>query len=154
MRVQETSPALRCLLRRQSALSPGMQPGSRSSSSRPGCPIADPQEVGVLAVTASFAAPTFVPSPVLYTKPDGTAVTNFHDSLARWAGVSDSARHTAQWQSAVTAAILEQRQRMERKWGGCLASAPPVPVLGVDQHTARVGLVIAADDHTPSACET
>jgi hypothetical protein len=42
-------------------------------------------------VTGAWHNPTsHVPSPVLYTKPDGTQVTNFPQSLALWAGVIES----------------------------------------------------------------
>jgi hypothetical protein len=41
-------------------------------------------------VTGAWYNPTsHVPSPVLYVKEDGTQVTNFPQSLAKWAGVSN-----------------------------------------------------------------
>lgn len=43
-------------------------------------------------VTAVYFHESFVPSPVLYTKKDGTEVTNFPASLALWAGVDDAGR--------------------------------------------------------------
>jgi hypothetical protein len=48
----------------------------------------DASSVAFPIVTGAWYNPTsHVPSPVLYTKEDGTQVTNFPQSLAKWAGV-------------------------------------------------------------------
>lgn len=47
-------------------------------------------------------------NPVLYTKEDGTRVTNFHEGLAKWAGTNDSLRGTDEWQNKIEAKIREQ----------------------------------------------
>lgn len=51
----------------------------------------DPSLVAFPIVTGAWHNPSsHVPSPVVYTKPDGTQVTNFPQSLAIWAGVVDA----------------------------------------------------------------
>jgi hypothetical protein len=37
----------------------------------------------------------FIENPVLYTKKDGTEVTNFHEGIAKWAATSDQLRGTS-----------------------------------------------------------
>jgi hypothetical protein len=51
----------------------------------------DTNYVAIPIVTGAWFNPlSHVPSPVLYTKEDGTEVTNFPQSLATWAGVIES----------------------------------------------------------------
>ncbi|KAI2500997.1 hypothetical protein MHU86_13471 [Fragilaria crotonensis] len=45
-----------------------------------------------LVTAVWFQYESHVPSPVLYVKEDGTEVTNFPESLAKWAGVDDQGR--------------------------------------------------------------
>ena len=54
---------------------------------------ANKNAVALPLVTAVwFQYESHVPSPVLYVKEDGTEVTNFPESLAKWAGVDDQGR--------------------------------------------------------------
>jgi len=46
----------------------------------------------LLTVVSTWKSCHFIPSPILYTKEDGTRVTNFPDSLAAFAGVTDQLR--------------------------------------------------------------
>jgi hypothetical protein len=71
----ETGPVVRHIARHE-----GERQG-KSDSSHAAFPI----------VTGAWHNPTsHVPSPVVYTKPDGTEVTNFPQSLALWAGVIET----------------------------------------------------------------
>jgi hypothetical protein len=38
---------------------------------------------------------------VLYTKSDGTEVTNFHEGIAKWAETSDAIRESEEWMNAI-----------------------------------------------------
>ncbi|CAN0106633.1 unnamed protein product, partial [Phaeothamnion confervicola] len=62
-----------------------------------------------LTVTSVWFQDTFVESPVLYTKADGTEVTDFPNSIAAWAGTTVAARENPEtagdyWE-AVTLAV-------------------------------------------------
>jgi hypothetical protein len=137
------------------------------------------RSVAVLAVVATFKGPTFVPSPVVHRNEDGTVgttrnavliicrpltestgpktisfcwqeVTNFHDSLAKWAGTSDSLRGTAAWRDAVTKRIRAEQEHFFQKYRATeeLSDAsPPVGghglVFGTDSSTARASVLTA-----------
>eukprot|EP01050_Picozoa_sp_SAG11_P017341 SAG11_NODE_2490_length_3294_cov_3.906416_2_plen_183_part_00 len=100
---------------------------------------------GLLAVVAAWKAPTFVESPVLYTKPDGTEVTNWQDSLAKWAGTTDAIRGSPKWQAAVTKAVRAQEARYAaaqetlRVRGG---EDEVVPYGVADNETVRLGKML------------
>ncbi|CAE8621602.1 unnamed protein product, partial [Polarella glacialis] len=63
------------------------------------------ERVALLTVVSVFKGPSFVENPVLYTKADGTQVTNFHDGLAKLAGTSNAERGTAAYSEAVEACL-------------------------------------------------
>ena len=104
---------------------------------------ANARAAAILAVVATFQAPTFVRSPVLYTKEDGTEVTNFHDSLAAWAGTTDAKRGEAEWREAVTHAIRREEKHFFSKFRSSeeLSGQANGSVLGTDRSTARLGAV-------------
>ena len=64
-------------------------------------------QVTLLQVISTWKSCHFVPSPVLYTKPDGARVTDFPNSLAAFAGVTDALRtsNPAAYNAAVDAAV-------------------------------------------------
>jgi hypothetical protein len=81
----------------------------------------------ILTVVSTWRSCHFVPSPVLYTKSDGTRVTDFPNSLARFAGVTDQLRsekpdaYNGAVESAVRAAVAAT--------AGCTTASPlPAPV--------------------------
>ena len=104
---------------------------------------ANARAAAILAVVATCQAPTFVRSPVLYTKEDGTEVTNFHDCLAAWAGTSDAKRGEAEWREAVTRAIRREEKHFFSKFRSSeeLSGQANGSVLGTDRSTARLGAV-------------
>ena len=106
---------------------------------------ANTRSVAMLSVVAAYKGPTFVQSPVLYRKDDGTEVTNFHDSLAKWAGTTDANRGTDVWREAVTSAIRREEKHF---WQKCRSNevlaevgASPQAVFGTDNATARVNVL-------------
>jgi len=85
-------------------------------------------ECAVLAVVSVvWRGPTFVENPVLYTKPDGTEVTNFHEGIAKWADTHDSKRGTREYFEAIHKRIdvCEDLFKYTK------------PLYGVDSKTAR-----------------
>lgn len=68
-------------------------------------------EATLLTVVSVWNSRYFIPSPVLYTKSDGTRVTDFPNSLAAFAGITDQLRiddpdaYNAAIETAVRAAI-------------------------------------------------
>lgn len=64
-------------------------------------------QVTLLQVISTWKSCHFVPSPILYTKPDGARVTDFPNSLAAFAGVTDSLRtsNPGAYNAAVDAAV-------------------------------------------------
>jgi hypothetical protein len=73
----ETDAALRALLLQAIKETPGMT---------------NTKNVTFLQVISTWNSCHFLPSPVLYTKPDGTRVTDFPNSLAAFAATSDKTR--------------------------------------------------------------
>jgi len=71
-------------------------------------------EVAVLAVVSTYKAESFVENPILYTKSDGTKVTNFHEGLAKWAGTSDVERGTPAYNQAINKAIRRAEQEIAK----------------------------------------
>ncbi|MGR9087012.1 MAG: hypothetical protein ACU841_08065 [Gammaproteobacteria bacterium] len=67
------------------------------------------QYATLLTVVSTWKSCHFVPSPLLYTKDDGTRVTDFPNSLAAFAGVSDQLRidDPAAYNAAVETAIRQ-----------------------------------------------
>ena len=63
----------------------------------------------LLTVVSTWDSCHFVPSPILYTKDDGTRVTDFPNSLAEFAGVTDQLRvdDPPAYNAAVEAAIRQ-----------------------------------------------
>jgi len=94
-------------------------------------------ECAVLAVVSVvWRGPTFVENPILYTKPDGTEVTNFHDGIAKWAGTSDKVRGTPEYYKAIHAKIdlCEELFQYVK------------PVYGTDPNTARFNRQMKEED--------
>lgn len=78
----------------------------------------DMTAVAVPLVTAVwFQSAAHVPSPMVRTLPDGTAVTNFPDSLALWAGVADADR------TALADATCHSTTHPGSERDGCTAAA-------------------------------
>lgn len=71
-------------------------------------------EAALLTVVAVWKSPHFLPSPVLYTKDDGTRVTDFPNSLAKFAGISDRLRieDPAGYQRAIQRAVRSAAQKL------------------------------------------
>lgn len=123
--------------------------------------------VAIPLVTAVwFQYESHVPSPVIKTKQDGTQITNFPDSLAVWANVSDNDR-TANQQEEQSCTI-GQNDAQQRYWDGIRIAVrnaeqsllqltenektygPPFQCqrkiqFGVGTETARVNTPIAVD---------
>ena len=76
-------------------------------------------------------------------------VTNFHDSLAKWAGTSDSLRGTALWRDAVTNRIRAEQEHFFRKYRSSeeLSDASALgghgQIFGTDSSTARASVLSA-----------
>lgn len=124
LEADETSLKLRALMEKQAAVA-GKQKADGGS---------------LLAVVSSWKAPSFVESPVLYTKSDGTEVTNWQDSLAKWAGTSDKIRGSAEWQEAVRSAVRAEEARQAAAWAAARNNTEGTRVYGVaDDKTLRLG---------------
>ena len=110
-------------------------------------------QVTLLQVISTWKSCHFVPSPVLYTKPapDGARVTDFPNSLAAFAGVSDALRTSdpAAYNNAVEAAVRAKLALLPSEAGsdGCIDNpstfpnpAAPDTVIryGVDKSTKRM----------------
>ncbi|HEX5657718.1 MAG TPA: hypothetical protein VFX59_11010 [Polyangiales bacterium] len=97
---EETTPDLRKLLLQAIKETPG---------------ITNTANVTFLQVISVWHSCHFVPSPVLYTKPDGTRVTDFPNSLAKFAGTTDATRvanptvYNAAVESAVRAGVEQTK---------------------------------------------
>jgi len=94
-------------------------------------------ECAVLAVVSVvWRGPTFVENPVLYVKPDGTEVTNFHEGIAKWAGTDDKLRGTPEYFAAIHKRIdlCEDLFQFTK------------PVYGTDPFTARFNQQMEAKD--------
>lgn len=67
------------------------------------------QYATLLTVVSTWKSCHFIPSPILYTKEDGTRVTDFPNSLAAFAGVTDQLRldDPAAYNAAVQTAIRQ-----------------------------------------------
>ncbi len=89
---EETSPDLRKLLLQAIKETPG---------------ITNTKNVTFLQVISVWSSCHFLPSPVLYTKPDGTRVTDFPNSLAKFASTTDATRtsNPAAYNAAVETAV-------------------------------------------------
>ena len=120
-----------------------------------------------LVTAVWFQFESHVPSPVLYTKADGTQVTNFPDSLAKWAGADDRGRtalldasckdetcpadakaaEQAYWDSIRAAVRSAEANRPSEE--DAAAYGPPFKCkerirFGVDDDTARVNFAFSA----------
>ena len=125
----ETDTSLRALLLQAIKETPGMT---------------NTKQVTFLQVISVYDSCHFVPSPVLYTKPDGTRVTDFPNSLAMFAGTSEKQRmadpdaYNAAVEKAVRAGIEATKGCVE----GAPAAAAPKPQTaasyGVDKTTKRM----------------
>jgi len=94
-------------------------------------------ECAVLAVVSVvWRGPTFVENPVLYIKPDGTEVTNFHEGIAKWAETSDTLRGTPAYFQAIHKKIdlCEELFKFTK------------PVYGTDVNTARFNQQMSMDN--------
>lgn len=110
-------------------------------------------EVTFLQVISTWKSCHFVPSPILYTNSDGTRVTDFPNSLAKWAGTTDAMRtgDPAGYNNAIEMKIrqtLAANSAVPPPIGSdnCIDEAPtytPVPEkdlirYGVDKMTKRI----------------
>jgi hypothetical protein len=106
-----------------------------------------------LQVISTWKSCHFVPSPVLYTKPDGARVTDFPNSLAKFSGTTDKQRteQPAQYNAAVEGAV---RAGVEKTKSCVDAPAAPGPTpakladYAVDKKTKRMN-----DTYRPCAFE-
>ncbi len=90
----ETDPALRALILQAIQETPLLEPKNTNQAT-------------FLQVISTWKSCHFIPSPVLTTKPDGTRVTDFPNSLAAFAGTTDQERidNPAVYNAAVEAAV-------------------------------------------------
>jgi hypothetical protein len=137
----ETSPAVRALILQAIQETPLLEPKNVTQAT-------------FLQVISTWKSCHFVPSPVLYTKGDGTRVTDFPNSLAAFAGVTDQLRiddpaaYNAAVETAIRAAVATT--------GNCVEPPAPFPVpspaelasYGVDKKTKRMN-----DTYRPCAFE-
>jgi hypothetical protein len=101
------------------------------------------KQVTFLQVISVWSSCHFIPSPVLYTKPDGTRVTDFPNSLAAFAGTSDKTRtaepdtYYAAVEKAVRAGIESTKACLDGP--SAPASKPKLPAsYAVDKTTKRM----------------
>lgn len=124
----ETDPALRALLLQAIKETPGMT---------------NVKNVTFLQVISVWRSCHFIPSPVLYTKPDGTRVTDFPNSLASFAGTSDKTR-TSDANTYYTAVEKAVRAGIESTKSCVDGQAPAFPkpkqaaTYAVDKATKRM----------------
>lgn len=132
---EETSPDLRKLLLQAIKETPG---------------ITNTKNVTFLQVISVWNSCHFLPSPVLYTKPDGTRVTDFPNSLAKFASTTDATRtsnpavYNAAVETAVRAGVAQTQDCTEPGTLSIGASGH----YGVDKHTKRMN-----DAYRPCAFE-
>jgi hypothetical protein len=132
---EETSPDLRKLLLQSIAETPG---------------ITNTKNVTFLQVISVWNSCHFLPSPVLYTKPDGTRVTDFPNSLAKFASTTDATRvsnpsvYEAAVESAVRAGVAQTQDCTDPVAFPLGSSAS----YAVDKHTKRM-----IDAYRPCAFE-
>jgi hypothetical protein len=106
-----------------------------------------------LQVISTWKSCHFLPSPVLYAKPDGTRVTDFPNSLAAFAGTSDVQRtanptvYSAAVETAVRAGVEATKDCVDRSSSPATA-APASARYGVDKATKRM-----IDTYRPCAFE-
>jgi hypothetical protein len=101
------------------------------------------REVTFLQVISTWNACHFLPSPILYTKPDGTRVTDFPRSLAAFAGTTEAQRtaepavYNAAVDKAVRAGVEKTKDCVDAP---ATAVAPPVKraSYSVDKKTKRM----------------
>lgn len=128
------------------------------------------ESVALPLVTAVwFQYESHVPSPILFIKEDGTEVTNFPESLAKWAGVDDGGR-TAVLDSNCQGDTCPADAKLAEQayWDGIRAAVrkaeanrpteeeaskygPPFHCkekvrFGVDNHTARINYSFTAEE--------
>jgi hypothetical protein len=137
----ETSPAVRALILQAIQETPLLEPKNVTQAT-------------FLQVISTWKSCHFVPSPVLYTKGDGTRVTDFPNSLAAYAGTTDAERisNPASYNAKVEAAIRAAVETTKN----CAEPGPPFPVpfpaeaasYGVDKKTKRMN-----DTYRPCAFE-
>jgi hypothetical protein len=106
-----------------------------------------------LQVISTWKSCHFVPSPVLYAKPDGTRVTDFPNSLAKFAGTRDKQRveQPAQYNLALEAAVragVEKTKNCVDAPAGPGAAAAKLASYAVDKTTKRMN-----DAYRPCAFE-
>jgi hypothetical protein len=137
---EETDPAVRALILQAIEETPLLEPKNTNQAT-------------LLQVISTWKSCHFVPSPVLYTKPgsDGARVTDFPNSLAAFAGVTDALRtsNPAAYNAAVETAVRAKLSLPPSEAGsdGCIdnPSTFPNPVApdtviryAVDKNTKRM----------------
>jgi len=84
----------------------------------------DRSRVAIPIVVAVWYHDSFVPSPAIATLDDGTAITNFPESLAKWAGVKDADRTAVLVEEEHEGCYEKQEQQDEPKATTCSAATP------------------------------
>jgi hypothetical protein len=114
--------------------------------------LSNTSQATFLQVISTWKSCHFVPSPVLYTKPDGTRVTDFPNSLARFATTSDAERtaHPDAYNAAVESAVRAGVARTESCVDNPSTFGAPTTLTryGVDKVTKRMN-----DTYRPCAFE-
>jgi len=124
---EETDAPVRALIQQAVAETPG---------------LTNTKNATFLQVISTWKSCHFLPSPVLYTKPDGTRVTDFPHSLAAFSGttdevrVADAAAYNAAVETAVRAGVEQTKECVDAP---AAAGAPATPAhYGVDKFTKRM----------------
>jgi hypothetical protein len=134
----ETDPAIRALILRAIEETPG---------------LTNTHQATFLQVIATWHSCHFLPSPVLYTKPDGTRVTDFPHSLASFAKTTDEQRtaNPGAYNAAVEAAVRAGVEATKDCVDTASSAAAPTAATaryGVDKLTKRMN-----DTYRPCAFE-
>lgn len=114
--------------------------------------ITNTRQATFLQVISTWRSCHFIPSPVLYTKDDGTRVTDFPNSLAAFAGTSDATRtsnpavYNAAIETAVRAGVAETQDCVEPP--PSRLTSPATTTYSVDKATKRM-----IDAYRPCAFE-
>jgi hypothetical protein len=105
--------------------------------------VTNTQNVTFLQVITTWDSCHFIPSPVLYTKPDGTRVTDFPNSLAAFASTRDETRTADpdKYYAAVEKAVrsgVASTQSCSDSAAAAAAKAKAPASYGVDKTTKRM----------------
>ena len=135
--------------------SPAVRAFARAVISRDG--KTETRYAAVLAVVACYRSGCFVAAPPVEVRPDGTRLTSFRSSLAKFASIGSGGEPgTPAWNDAVAAALTAARAQQAK-------GAPTSPVLpthqaadslyATDSHTARISRRMTAAEFDAIAAE-